>query len=505
MESSIGNAGIAFEKMVTGHDDKILALERLPAGPSLKSVKLAVILCAGEGNRLFTHGNGKPKPTVSLLGLSLGERAILSCMDAGIWRFVVVLGHQENRVRLHFEQIATARGCEILFVEASKWHLGNGASALAAADVVGESRFVLCMADHVVDPQLIRAVCSTYVQEGEILLAIDRDRNKLVDVHDATKVKLDKVGKVERIGKHLDEWDAADTGVFLCTRGLFKALAEAAFQGKHGLSAGVAVLAEHGAVRTVDGTGLRWIDVDTPRDWKEARRQLLSRISEKGEDGFVSRWINRQISVQISAWLSFTSITPNQITIISFLMALVGAVLLAMGETLQVIAGGLMVQMSSIVDGCDGEIARLKHWATNRGAWLDTMLDRYADIAVTLAITLAYARHHPSPLVWLGGMVALSGFILAGYVTKEYKIRHGRPYPNDLVNRLKRRDLRLLGISIGAVAGYPYVAMMVLGFLSHACVFGILVRGWRLQNPRPADRNPQVVGISPVPSGIKNA
>ncbi len=74
-------------------------------------VELAVILAAGEGSRLARHGKGQPKPAVLLLGLSLSERTVLACMDAGIRRFVVVLGHEKERVRSHFERIAVARSC----------------------------------------------------------------------------------------------------------------------------------------------------------------------------------------------------------------------------------------------------------------------------------------------------------------------------------------------------------------------------------------------------------
>ena len=457
-------------------------LERAEPSPGViapQRAELAVILAAGEGSRLARHGKGQPKPGVPLLGLSLGERTVLACMDAGIRRFVVVLGHEKEWVRSHFERIAAARDCEISFAEAPDWRLGNGASALAAAEAVGESPFLLVMVDHLVDPQLIREVRSAAVQQGEIGLGVDRGRDQLFDADDATKVKLER-GRVRQIGKRLDEWDAADTGVFLCTRALFEGLAAAASRRQHALSDGVSVLAERGAVRAVDVTGRAWIDVDTPEAWREARRRLLSRLSGKGEDGFVSRLINRPVSTRISAWLSSTSITPDQITVASFLIALAGAALLATGKAALTVAGGLAVQASSILDGCDGEIARLKHRATRRGAWLDTILDRYADSVVTLAITLAYARLHPGPLAWLGGMVALAGFILASYTTKEYAIRHERSYPNDVLNRLKRRDLRLLGICVGAVVGYPFAAVLALGLLSHACVFGILIRGWRL-------------------------
>ena len=71
-------------------------------------------------------------------------------------------------------------------------------------------------------------------------------------------------------------------------------------------------------------------------------------------------------------------------------------------------------------------------------------MDRYADLAAALAITFAYSLAHRGPLRAIVGTVAACGFILANYVTKEFAIRHERTYPNDILNRLKRRDLRLL-------------------------------------------------------------
>ena len=436
---------------------------------------LAVILAAGEGSRLASEGDARAKPTVRILGLSLGERTLLACMDAGIQRFLIVLGHEADRVRVHFERIAEARGCEVSFVEAPDWRLGNGASALAAASV-SESPFLLTMVDHLVDPQIIRVVSSATLQSGEIGLGVDRDGARLApvgrifDLDDATKLVLDG-DRIEKIGKTLEDWDAADTGVFICTRSLFEALEEAAAGGRHGLSDGVAIIAKRGALRAIDVTGLDWIDVDTPEAWREARKRMISKISGKSSDGYISRHLNRRVSKWISVWLSSTPVTPNQITVVSFSMALGGVVL--------TIAGGFLLQVSSIVDGCDGEIARLKHWASKRGAWLDTVLDRYADAAVTIAITFAYARDHIGALVWIGGMIALSGFVLVSYTTKEYELRHGTPYPEDFLSGMKRRDLRLLGIALGAACGIPYLALIVLGALSHLCVFGVLVRGWR--------------------------
>ena len=70
---------------------------------------------------------------------------------------------------------------------------------------------------------------------------------------------------------------------------------------------------------------------------------------------------------------------------------------------------GVVIQLASIIDGCDGEIARLKYRSSRFGAWFDTVLDRYADVAIAVGITYGYARTHASALVWLGGILALRG------------------------------------------------------------------------------------------------
>ena len=123
------------------------------------------------------------------------------------------------------------------------------------------------------------------------------------------------------------------------------------------------------------------------------------------------------------------------------------------------------------------------------------MLDRYADAAVVVGITLGYAAGHAGVLPWLGGMAASTGFLLASYATKEYALSHGAPYPNDWLNRLKRRDLRLFVIACGGLIGYPYHAMVAMGALSHLAIGGILATGGRApqtdpdlsrRSPRPA-------------------
>ena len=455
-------------------------------------VPTVVMLAAGMGSRVASLGNGRPKPTIPLLGLSLAERIILTYQASGLHHFVVVLGYRADEVREHVLDIAARRGCEVECVVAKDWRLGNGASALAVCRVVSEESFLLTMADHLIDPSLLEQVLRFPPTEEEICLAVDSNKEALLDLEDVTKVQVAN-GRVVRIGKELSDWETADTGVFYCTQALFEGIRRASAKGDYGLSDAVRELAAERRVRAVNVTGEKWIDMDNAFAFRHAKRRLLSSVVKNTDDGYVSQHLNRPLSLRLSSLLAEARISPDRITVAAFVLSLGGAALLALPSYLAGLLGGLVVQLSSVIDGCDGEVARLRQNASPRGGWLDTMLDRYADLAVVLAITFSYsssyAGHpgHPGPLAWMGGFLSLSGFFMASYVTKEYALRHGKPYPPDFLNRIKRRDLRLLGISIGAVLGVAFQTMVALGVLSHLCVAGILARGWQQgRRVRPA-------------------
>ena len=84
------------------------------------------------------------------------------------------------------------------------------------------------------------------------------------------------------------------------------------------------------------------------------------------------------------------SITPNQVSLLSFIIGISGASLFFLGEYFYLILGGILVQIHSIIDGCDGEVARLKLRETKYGAWFDAVLDRYVDAGIILGLTYGY-------------------------------------------------------------------------------------------------------------------
>ncbi len=450
--------------------------DRVP--PAETPTPLAVILAAGEGSRLRSRRSSVPKPLVRLRGLSIAERSIAQLLMAGVERIVVVLGHDAALVRHEFERVAQRRGCDISFVEATDWEKGNGCSVVAAAPLVGDRPFLLTMVDHLLAPEIIRHVLADPPAQDEVALAVDHDTDNVFDVPDLTKVEVSE-GRIAAIGKDLQTWNAGDTGLLYCSSRLFEGLARAHRQGKFSLTDGIEECVAHGGVRAIDVTGEAWLDVDTPEAFQEAMRRIDGVMAKGGEDGFISQYINRPLSRRLSVALSRTPLTPNHITLLSFCMGLAGAVGLITTDPWLWIAGGILIQIASIVDGCDGEVARVKLLHSPHGAWLDTVLDRYADLAIGLAVTFAAAQLHDAFWVWPAGFIATASFLMASYVTKEFQIQFHRRYPNNLVNKLKRRDLRIFVIAIGAVMGQPLVALLAIGLLTHLVVLHILVFGGR--------------------------
>lgn len=476
------------------------SLDRVP--PRKTATPPAVILAAGEGSRLRSAHSGVPKPLVRLRGLSIAERSIAQLLTVGVERFVVVLGCDAALVQQEFERVAKRRRCHISFVEAENWEKGNGCSAVAAAPLVGDSPFLLTMVDHLLPPEMIRNVLADPPAQDEVALAVDHDTENVFDLPDLTKVEVSG-RRIAAIGKDLATWNAVDTGLFYCSSRLFAGLARAHKQGKFSLTDGIEECAAQGGVRAIDVTGELWLDVDTPEGFQEAMRRIDAAMAKGGEDGFVSQYMNRPVSRRLSVALSRTPLTPNHITLLSFFTGLLGAVGLATTDPWFWIAGGILIQIASIVDGCDGEIARIKLLERPQGGWLDTVLDRYSDLAIGLAVTFAASQLHNAAWVWPAGFAATASFIMASYVTKEFQIRFRRPYPNSLVNKLKRRDLRILVIAVGAVMGHPFVALLAIGSLTHLAVFQILVSGWhttlrpsRVLTPRTKrGRSPEPVSL----------
>jgi CDP-L-myo-inositol myo-inositolphosphotransferase len=424
--------------------------------------EMALILAAGSGSRLRPHTK-TPKPLTRVLGLSLAERVVCTLLDIGVRRFIVTLGHEAETVRAHFTGIARRRGVMIDYIEAEDWQRGNGASALAAKDHTGEGPFFLVMTDHLFDPGIARALAGTPPAPGEMCLAVDRDKDGIFDLDDVTRVKIDD-GRIQKIGKMLDDWDAGDTGVMLCASGLFEGLERAAAQNRHGLSDGLGELAGDGRAATVDVTGMAWLDVDTPDALREAGRRLLRDQGRKTRDGPVSRHLNRPVSRWLSRYLVRTSVTPNQISLISWMLSCVAAVSMAVSGYPALAIGGALAQLASIIDGCDGEIARLKHSQSEFGGWFDAVLDRYADSFLLFGLMWHEFSSTGTHLSVALGFAAIVGSFLNSYTADKYDGLMAVRLQGASYFRLGR-DVRVFIIFLGALFNLPLVTLAVVAMV----------------------------------------
>jgi len=146
--------------------------------------------------------------------------------------------------------------------------------------------------------------------------------------------------------------------------------------------------------------------LDVPR----VERGLL-RATGKPTDGLVSRTLNRPISQTLSRLLVQTPITPNQISFLVLGVLAAGTWTVARGTPLGFVLGVLLFHLASVLDGCDGEIARLKFLESRRGAWLDTSVDLLGNFLLPLAIALGLSRRVGLP------PDVRSGYLLEGILT----------------------------------------------------------------------------------------
>jgi len=145
-----------------------------------------------------------------------------------------------------------------------------------------------------------------------------------------------------------------------------------------------------------------------PADARSAESWLLRSLIKQRE-GFMSRHFERKISLAITRRLVLTRITPDVITVVSVAVGLIGAAFFLSAAPGYQLIGALLFLAHSILDGCDGELARLKFMQSPRGAILDFWGDNVVHVGVfaCMAVGLSFAQDATWPL-WLGALTVLA-------------------------------------------------------------------------------------------------
>ena len=158
-----------------------------------------------------------------------------------------------------------------------------------------------------------------------------------------------------------------------------------------------------------------WQRVLTPED-RIAAEEKLDRWLVKPTDGFFAQ-MNRKISVPISRQLIKFPITPNMVSLFTLGVGIAAGAFFAWGGYWHTLIGAMLSVWASILDGCDGEVARLKLLESDFGCWLETVCDYlyYLFIFAGMAIGLIWTSDQRIYLAW--GILLLFGAVMSFLVT----------------------------------------------------------------------------------------
>jgi hypothetical protein len=169
-------------------------------------------------------------------------------------------------------------------------------------------------------------------------------------------------------------------------------------RGESDVASAVQQLAKELGDAMVVGADTVWVQTNRPDRGTRVVDRATRRAAEdavfndllRGDLGLVARHVNKRISFRLTRYLLVhLPITPNMVTIGAGLLGLYGALLIATGAYDNVLIGFLLAQAQSILDGCDGELARVRFQQSAIGEWLDSIVDDALNLALVLAVGLA--------------------------------------------------------------------------------------------------------------------
>jgi CDP-diacylglycerol--glycerol-3-phosphate 3-phosphatidyltransferase len=159
----------------------------------------------------------------------------------------------------------------------------------------------------------------------------------------------------------------------------------------------------------------------------------------------------------IARVLAKTGVTPTMVTVLGLAITVVGAALIANGLLWQ---GGLTAGFGVLLDALDGPLARYKGTSSDRGAFIDTMSDRFGEVAVWVGLGV-YLREDSVGLILC--LVALAFSLLIPYIRAKAE-SWGAEGRGGWMGRAERMIVALLGVILAGF-GLPVLEPMLWIFV----------------------------------------
>jgi phosphatidylglycerophosphate synthase len=142
--------------------------------------------------------------------------------------------------------------------------------------------------------------------------------------------------------------------------------------------------------------------------------------------GLVARHLNKPLSFRITRYLLCRlPITPNQVTLGAAAIGLAGCALVATGRPGAMFVGLLLAHLQSVLDGCDGELARVRFQQSAIGEWLDTLVDDGLNLTLVASLGVGLARAHRSAFPLVLGLLTCAMLLTYNAVTYAELVRQG--------------------------------------------------------------------------------
>jgi phosphatidylglycerophosphate synthase/choline kinase len=326
-----------------------------------------------------SRGAELPLALVRCGGITLLKRALLSLSRKGVQRFVIVIA--DAAVRWSVVHDAQLRGLEIVWVRnVERPHDPVHSLWRARPHVRGE--FFVVPVDRVFAPSVLDRLLAEPLDGATLAVSrtgVAQSTGPVAaGVLASAGVGLALEGR-DRVGALVPAGaDALSLGVFSAGRALFDALDERNADGTSvDLEGAFARLAARGQLRAADVDDAWWHPVRDLAERKQAERMLI-RSLRKSVDGVIARHVNRRFSLAATRLLMNTPVRPNHVTAFSLFISFLAAFAAAAATVLQpawLVVGALLWQLASMLDGIDGELARLKFQGSRLGEWFDTLTD----------------------------------------------------------------------------------------------------------------------------------
>ncbi len=224
-------------------------------------------------------------------------------------------------------------------------------------------------------------------------------------------------------------------------------------------------------------SGFPFIVSNNPMSISEAEARLMETLGQQTAetDGFMARNFDRYVSRFFSKRLVRTGLHPNWFTIMGMSIGLVGAHLLARPTYGSRLAGALLFVFCIMVDGVDGEIARLTLKDSTFGHYLDIITDNIVHVAIFVALPLGFYRQTGNPLYLKVLWLLLAGLAFAGFSAYYCIFRVERRYKSNVVHVLEKLASRDFAYLIVLLAMANRLDWFLWGSLVGSYIFGIIL------------------------------